>query len=68
MKIKETREYKNIKVKGCDRCGETHDIKFMKFRGSAIDRFNYWGICKNTNDPVLLKFMDIDYVKKWLNQ
>ena len=63
MKIKETREYHNLKVEGCARCGETHDIKFVKFKESTIDDFNdfnYWGICENTNDPVLLKFVEAE--------
>lgn len=47
-------------VQNCARCGETHEINFEEFSlrpvKSGGDTRTHWGMCSNTNEPVLMKF------------
>ena len=47
----------NIEVKHCARCGENHIITFKKFLRRHFD-WTFWGMCPNTQEPVLLKILD----------
>lgn len=48
-------------VKHCARCGQDHDsVEFQAFRGSAVEdedgtRWEWWGTCPVTGDPILGK-------------
>ena len=43
----------NIDVKSCQRCGEDHNITFLRLLNPA-DEFAWWGTCYKTGQPVLL--------------
>lgn len=47
-----------VEVKSCARCGNNHLVPFNKFEEPAEigERvFQYWGMCPNTMDPILLQ-------------
>lgn len=47
-----------IMSSNCARCGKIHNIGFKKFSKTPIklenEVYRFWGICKNTNEPVIL--------------
>lgn len=51
-----------ITVKGCARCGETHEIEFSPFAENAIECSGeistHWGMCPNLNEPILLRIQE----------
>ena len=52
-------ETKLIKIQNCARCGGDHEVDFRHFRGNPfVDAddivYEWWGLCSNTGDPVLL--------------
>jgi len=49
----------NVQIKKCARCGQDHkDVKFYVFKINPIDDYNYFGFCKVTNEPILLKIIE----------
>lgn len=48
-----------ITVRGCARCGQTHEMEFSPFTKNAIecegDVSTHWGMCPNLQEPVLLR-------------
>ncbi len=49
-----------LMVKGCARCGLDHYVSFYEFQGQPIEDNKYWGMCPETVDPVLMKFVEDD--------
>lgn len=52
-----------VKVNNCARCSENHDLNFIEFSKNPIEDsdgtiWNYWAICPNTNEPILLKVIN----------
>jgi len=54
-------------LESCSRCGENHSNLDFKKLGNPIIvgdnkeyEFNYWGICPNTNEPVLMKISSLE--------
>lgn len=52
-----------VTVNYCARCGQNHvELKFDKFIHHIEDSdgtiWNYWTLCPNTKEPILLKILD----------
>ena len=45
-----------ITVRGCQRCDQDHEIEFEPLLNPADD-WNWWGMCLNTRQPVLMQFI-----------
>lgn len=50
---------RTIEVTSCARCGKDHDVTFYQFGNPIVDTdgtiWDWWGLCPNTGDPVLLR-------------
>lgn len=50
----------SIDVKNCQRCGEDHSgLQFRPLRNPA-DEYNWFGICRNSRQPILMAIKDKD--------
>jgi hypothetical protein len=51
-------------VISCARCGQDHEVEFKKFQRPIEDSdstvWTHWGICPNTDEPILLKMSETD--------
>lgn len=59
----ETKEVKTVDVFKCARCGYDHaSLEFNKFENPIVDSdstiWNWWALCRVTNEPVLLKIIE----------
>lgn len=48
-----------IKITHCARCEQDHEIDFRHFKGHSFEDcddvvYDWWGLCPETGDPVLL--------------
>lgn len=51
-------EKKCVCVNSCQRCGHDHlDLVFRPL-SNPVDRWNWWGICPKTMEPILLMFAE----------
>ena len=50
----------NIMVKNCARCDGDHEIDIVAFTRHPVDDFTHFGICKNVNEPVLVKLLNFE--------
>lgn len=52
-------------IDGCARCGDKHvDLEFKLFvKNSIMDangtHWNYWAMCPNIKEPILLKIIEV---------
>jgi len=42
-------------AKKCARCDGPHPITFRKFTNNKVPRYDYWDICPETKEPILIK-------------
>jgi hypothetical protein len=43
-------------IKNCARCGEDHYVTFKKLINPS-DEWNYWALCPNTNEPIMMQIV-----------
>lgn len=43
-----------VRVRGCARCGQDHEVQARAFRGEPIEKFNAWAPCPDCGDPILI--------------
>ncbi len=49
---------REVKVTGCVRCAKNHCcLTFKKFRHGSVEGYDYWAICPNTQEPILMRIM-----------
>jgi len=46
-----------LKVTKCVRCGKTHKIKFYRINSDMFENY-YIGLCRKTDEPVVMKFTE----------
>jgi hypothetical protein len=47
-----------LKVTNCARCQQDHEIEYFKFSKNGIRDCDYWGMCPNLNEPVIMKIVE----------
>lgn len=47
---------KKVMVNKCQRCGKSHKVIFRALK-NPDDEYNYYGICINSNQPLLMKIV-----------
>lgn len=48
-----------VGVKACARCGQNHDVNFVKFLNPSGEN-THWGMCPTTYEPILLRIIETD--------
>lgn len=59
-------EKKTILVINCARCGADHDVNFIPLTNPP-DQYDWWGMCPNLHEPILMSVMKFCRTCKYLN-
>jgi len=56
----DNKNYINIQVNACARCGGDHNLAFRQFERKS--KYTHWAMCPQSSEPIVLKIVEVDTV------